>query len=274
MVSSGRSLVEKGEAVFEISTGEHLELLPASSVTVEGSASARTWTYLLTLSGPSETITRTLPASRVLHLFYAKSAGAPWRGISPIEAAGTTRKLLDNLEQRLAQEAGGSVGHAIPVPNVQSTGQLQADIRALTGQTVLVESTRQAWGSGQTSAPYGDFTKERIGADPPETLRDLRKDAESSVLAACGVHPSVLGGSDGSASREGYRQFLHGTISAVALEVARQIGPMFGLDDFAFSFDRLFASDLSGRARAFGSMVTGGMPVEKAAALAGLMEPE
>ena len=39
------------------------------------------------------------------------------------------------------------------------------------------------------------------------------------------------------------------------------------------SFDRMFASDLSGRARAFQSMVGGGMPVEKAAALAGLMDP-
>ena len=38
------------------------------------------------------------------------------------------------------------------------------------------------------------------------------------------------------------------------------------------SFDALFASDLSGRARAFGSMVKAGMDVSKAAALAGLME--
>ena len=36
----------------------------------------------------------------------------------------------------------------------------------------------------------------------------------------------------------------------------------------------MFASDLSGRARAFQSMVGGGMDVQKAAALAGLMEPE
>ena len=35
----------------------------------------------------------------------------------------------------------------------------------------------------------------------------------------------------------------------------------------------MFASDLSGRARAFQPMVGGGMPVDKAAALAGLMDP-
>ena len=42
----------------------------------------------------------------------------------------------------------------------------------------------------------------------------------------------------------------------------------------ALSFNRMFASDLSGRARAFQSMVGGGMDVQKAAALAGLMETE
>ena len=40
------------------------------------------------------------------------------------------------------------------------------------------------------------------------------------------------------------------------------------------NFDRLFAADLSGRARAFQSMVGGGMDVSKAAALAGLMAEE
>ena len=37
------------------------------------------------------------------------------------------------------------------------------------------------------------------------------------------------------------------------------------------TFDGLFAADLSGRARAFQSMVGGGMDVSRAAALAGLM---
>ena len=39
-------------------------------------------------------------------------------------------------------------------------------------------------------------------------------------------------------------------------------------------FNRFFAADLSGRARAFQSMVGGGMDVVRAAALAGLMEAE
>ena len=42
----------------------------------------------------------------------------------------------------------------------------------------------------------------------------------------------------------------------------------------SLSFDGLFAADLAGRARAFQSLVNGGMAVEKAAALAGLMQAE
>ena len=41
--------------------------------------------------------------------------------------------------------------------------------------------------------------------------------------------------------------------------------------DLRLSIDRLFASDLIIRARAFRSMVGGGMDVAKAAALAGLL---
>ena len=41
--------------------------------------------------------------------------------------------------------------------------------------------------------------------------------------------------------------------------------------EFSMSFDKLFASDLATRARAFQSLVGGGMEVERAAALAGVL---
>ena len=44
--------------------------------------------------------------------------------------------------------------------------------------------------------------------------------------------------------------------------------------DVVLTWDELQASDLAGRARAFQSMVGGGMAIERAAALAGLMAPE
>ena len=59
----------------------------------------------------------------------------------------------------------------------------------------------------------------------------------------------------------------------VSLSVSAELSDKLDTD-IRLSFDRMFASDLSGRARAFQSMVGGGMDVQKAAALAGLMEPE
>ena len=270
----GRAMIDRGEAVFEISFDRQLTLTAASTVTVEGGADPRSWVYRLTLPGPSEMITRTLAADRVLHLVYARAAERPWRGVSPIAASGTTKKLLENMEYRLAQETGEAVGWLIPVPNVQSTDQLQTDIRGLKGQVTLVESTGQNWGTGPTGAPAGDYLTRRIGADPPAVLSKLRREAEESILAAAGVPITVLTGGQGTAAREAFRQFLHLTVGPVALELAAQVADAFELPEFAFSFDRLMASDLSGRARAFQSMVGGGMDLAKAAAIAGLMEAD
>ena len=250
-----------------------MALRPAHTVSVFGGHDPDSWTYELTLAGPSATVTRTLPADRVLHLRYAINPSHPWRGISPIDAGRTTKALLANLESRLSQEAGGPVGSLIPVPSVQASGQLQTDLRRLTGEVTLVETTSTNWGAGATGAPHGDFLVRRVGADPPEILAKLRREVEQSVLASCGIPQSALIGGDGTGARESFRQFLHLTIAPVALEITGQIAARFETP-VDFNFDRLMASDLSGRARAFQSMVGGGMDVGRAAALAGLMESQ
>lgn len=55
----------------------------------------------------------------------------------------------------------------------------------------------------------------------------------------------------------------------VALELSEKFET-----DVTLSFDRLFAADLSGRARVFQSMVGAGMDINRAAALAGLMDTD
>lgn len=270
----GRSLLERGESIFEISMDGGFGLLPASNVSVHGDPDPRTWQYQLTLSGPSGSYSRLLKAERVLHLTYSTRPEHPWQGISPITAGLTTKKLLDNLENRLAQETSASVGTLIPVPNVQSSAGLQRDIQGLDGRTVLVESVAATkWGQGAGATGFSEYVTRRVGANPPEVLVALRRQVEESILSAAGIPQSVLTPGQGTAAREGFRQFLHAVIQPIALEIAGQIGARFETD-VSFNFDRLMASDLSGRARAFQSMVGGGMDVSKAAALAGLMETE
>ena len=74
----GRSLVTRGELIFAIDTdGDSITLLPASNHDVEGGPNPESWQYRLTLAGPTETITRTLTADRVLHLPVRRQHGTP-----------------------------------------------------------------------------------------------------------------------------------------------------------------------------------------------------
>ena len=62
---------------------------------------------------------------------------------------------------------------------------------------------------------------------------------------------------DGAALWEAWRQFLHTSVTPLSLSVPSELSDKLDTD-VHLSFDRVFASDLSGRARAFQSMVGGG----------------
>ena len=110
----------------------------------------------------------------------------------------------------------------------------------------------------------------RIGADPPEVLAKLRREVEQSILSSCGIPQSALSAGDSAGSREAYRQFQHLTLAPVAMAISEQIGARLQTP-VSFNLEKLMASDLQGRARSFQAMVTGGMAVDRAAALSGLM---
>ena len=91
------------------------------------------------------------------------------------------------------------------------------------------------------------------------------------MLAACGVLVELFGSANGTGAREAWRRFLHGTIAPLAAQVEAELADKLNTPTFKLGFDGLFASDLSGRARAFQSMVGGGMDPTQAASLAGLL---
>ena len=206
---------------------------------------------------------------------YAVDPAQPWRGVGPLKSAESTNGLMSGLETQLGNEARGPGGHVIPVPQGTPVTPLQNDLRGLKGSLALVPTTASGFGQGFSAAPRSDYDSKRLGADPPESAVTLRADVLQSLTAACGVPAAlVVAGQPATAMREAWRMFLHGSVSPVAARCAAAIGASFELEGVTFNFDRLFASDISGRARAFQSLVGGGMAVEKAAALAGLMESE
>ena len=119
------------------------------------------------------------------------------------------------------------------------------------------------------SAPSGDWMPRRVGADPPAAEVELLTTASAEVYAACGVPVALFATGEGTAQRESFRRLLHATVQPLARIVSAELSAKMDAD-VALSFDTLFAADLSGRARAFQSLVKAGMDLSKAAGLAGL----
>ncbi len=270
---TGRQLILKGEAVFILDGAGGLSLTPAASWDVVGPPDPAQWVYKAQVNGPSQSTIVEAPAGRVLHLMYSRSEAQPWRGVGPLSDCRETHNLAQALETRLRQEIGGPVGQAIPMPDGGgSVSGLEADVNAMRGQVRLTPSTANNWQTGPQGAPRTDWRALRVGAEPPETLRGLRTDTGRDILAACGVPGGLVGQSDGTTLREQLRQFLHIGVNPVAVALADTIRQTFDLAAFGFDFAPLMASDLSGRARAFGQLVAAGKTVEEAARLTNLLD--
>ena len=94
--------------------------------------------------------------------------------------------------------------------------------------------------------------------------------ASQEIYAACGLNAALWGGGGAAGTREAWRLCLFGVLSPLGRLVEAELRDKLE-DSVTLSWQELRASDLSGRARAFQSMVGGGMDVGKAISVAGLM---
>ena len=148
-------------------------------------------------------------------------------------------------------------------------GPLKREIATLRGRVGLVETTAAGYGEGRAAAPSQDWQPRRVGADPPDSLPTLRDAVEATVLACCGIPPDLA--RPGGRTRESYRQFLHASVEPLAALVAAELADKLGAP-VALSFRRLEAADVTGRARAWRSLVgkeADGMPDADARAIVG-----
>ena len=151
--------------------------------------------------------------------------------------------------------------------------ELKADLRTARGRALLRETVAGGWGEGRSAAPNRDWRPERLGPDPPASLEAVMGRGFLEVLAACGVPPALFSDADGTAQRESYRRFFSLTVEPLAAMLAGELSGKLEAE-IKLGFSGRFAADLSGRARAFQSMVGAGMDAAKAAGLAGLMAME
>lgn len=257
MAQIGRALVESGEAVWY---RRALGLVRAES-------------YSILPSGRYEFQGRTRPPDRVFHVRWNLEPETG-RGLGPLGLARTLRSMLQRLEKSLGNEANASVGYLLPVPEDPDSPRMQkvkAQLASLEGRIAMAETIAGGWGQSGP-APREDFKLARLGPNIPDSSVRLFVAAREAVLSACGFPVSLAQEADGTAQREAWRRYLHGSVAPlgrlVATEAAR-IGLPITID-----FDALFASDISGRARAFQSLVGGGMDLAQAAAISGLLSEE
>ena len=272
----GRALIRSGQLVLAIdAAGGDLKLWPAADHNVTGGYDPTTWVYRINLSGPSYLTTRTVSAEGVCHFQYMTDPARPWHGVGAIQAASLAGRLSAETMKALADEASGPRGHLLPIPGKDgedaTVTQLKTDLRSLNGQTALVESVSTL--QPDRAMAGGDWNPKRLGADPPSGLVELADRATREVLSACGVSPALFDSRAAAAAREAWRQFLFGTVSPLGRIVSRELSAKLEAE-VSLDWHELRASDLSGRARAFQSMVGGGMDPARAAALAGLMVSE
>ena len=271
-----RALVRGGECVLQIDVDPAgmVRLHPASSWDITGDVSPDSWRYRVTLGAPSGTVTRVVESAGVVHPRWSVDPSTPWRGVGPLQSAALAGKLSAEVTAALGDEASMPRGAVLPLPvdgEDDSVTALKADLKALRGKLALVESTN-VMAAGQTK-PADDWVARRIGADPPQALVSLHSAAASEVLGATGTPVSLFTADNSQGQREALRRYLHTSVQPAGALLAAELSEKFETE-IGLSFDRLMASDLSGRARAFQSLVNGGMDPGKAAALAGLMESD
>ena len=274
----GRDLIRSGDSMHVIRMGADgmVQLVPASSWHWEGTHDPATWTVRATAYGPSTSTTWNLPASGVVFVRWGGTPGEPYVGTGPLAWAHTTARLQSETERSLADEAGGPLAQLLAIPqdggddgDGDPLAMLKADIRQARGKALLLETSAAAWGEGRTAAPQRDWQASRLGPMPPESMATIRKDAFEAVLAACGTPPSLFIDSDGTSQREAVRRWHLGSVLPLARLLEHELTAKLETG-VRLKFDS-YPLDLAGRAQAFQKLVAGGVAVQEALIVSGLM---
>ena len=274
----GRELIRCGEHLSMIRVGldgvVHLE--PAHSWSWRGGPYEENWRCLATYTGPNITETREVSRDGVVFVQWARLSDEPHRGRGPVSLASLAARAAAEAEKSLGDESSGPISQFLTVPDGYSGDDaefagLRDDISKARGKALLLESTQGGYGD-RGGAPARDWVASRLGPNPPESLVTLARDTFGRLCAACGASESLFADRDGTAMREAWRRFHLATVLPVAGMIEHELSARFD-EPVKLHFD-MYPTDLPGRASAFQRLVAGGMSVEKAAAISGILTPD
>ena len=123
LYSMAFDLVREGQSLWllDASTGRlRLSRASTGSDVYQGSAEHESWTYRLTLPGPSITTTVRASAEQVVHIRQNSDPTCPWRGRSALEVAQSSGVLAATLVHALSAEGEVPITRIIPQPQGDS----------------------------------------------------------------------------------------------------------------------------------------------------------
>ena len=195
--------------------------------------------------------------------------------------ANLTSQLAANTQAVLNREAQAKSGYAMPWMSRPQTGGALGAERVEQGGKALDQAIRgdgglHAMGSssgfvGRSSSQL--YQQSRFGFDPPAQLKEISEWACMETLQACGVAP-VLFSDTVEASREAHRRFLSLTAQPLADKIASELGRVLEAEVLIDLTQARTSDEITGRARAVGSLVQAGLLLDDALTEAGLTESE
>ena len=223
-------------------------------------------------------MSQNVPFRGVVFSVWGVSAGTPYRGTGPLRWAALTSRLNSETELSLADEMSGPLAQLMPTPqdnkpddpHTDPLAGLKSDITKARGGALMVPTMNYGWDEGKGNAPQRDYGITRLGPQPPEIMAKIMEVSFNSVLSACGTPAALFqAASDGTSQRESLRRYHMNTILPCAKLLSAELTSKFETQ-IELKFD-LHATDLAGRASSFQKFVAGGMAIEQALALSGLL---
>ena len=271
----GFDLVREGQTLWLLEAGTgRLRLSRAStgSDVYQGAAARESWTYRLTLPGPSITTTVRASADRVIHIRQNSDPTCPWRGRSGLEVAQSSGGLAATLVHALTVEGEVPSLRIVPQPQGQSQSAANSIRGAVTDglRLALPETTAAGGGAGRSSAPLTDWKGYTIQPSYDAAGVELHALSLQETAGVCGLPAPMVPGAHaaGPAWREAFRQFVALTVQPMGrileAEVSRVLERPITLTHHA-----LASADVASRARAFKSLIENNIDEAKALQLVG-----
>lgn len=271
----GFDLVREGQSLWLLDVGTgRLRLSRAStgSDVYEGGADQASWTYRLTLAGPSITTTVRASADRVIHIRQNSDPTCPWRGRSGLEVAQSSGGLASTLVHALTAEGEVPVTRIIPQPQGDSQSTANSIRKAIQDglRLSLPETVASGGGSGRVSAPLTDWKPYRLGPEYMAGGVELHALALQEVASVCGLPPALAPGADaaGPALRESFRQFVQLAVLPMGRILEAEVSRVLERP-VRLIHHELASADVAARARAFKSLVENDVTKARALELVG-----